>query len=200
MSWPDPVTAGVVRGPLDPGLIGTGDLYLELAEDEIALLSVRGVVRRTLLGGRHRIVVGDADSCPPGTLIHVLNLGRPLVLSWRHHLPLRAGSEQAAAPKLAAGTFRVRVVDPCAFHRSFLRNRAGEDEDICRDALSHLLPTFLAIHLARGGDDLHDDERLASAVTRTVPSDLDPDLAPYGLACEEIVLQIPDAAPEPQPC
>ena len=188
--WPsrafDP-SDGVVQGPEDLSAFAGKGLDLALDDGQIALLTVRGDLRRCLLPGAHALPVGGEGGLPADGRLYVLHLERTLLVPWRQHMPVRATEGGAPGPRLAHGSFGVRIVRPAAFYEALLRERAGAGEDICLATLAHLLPTFLAIRMtrtepARSGDDLGSDG-LAARAARLPHRCLDEDLHGYGLTC-----------------
>ncbi len=188
----------VVRGPLDLALVKSEHLRIVVAEGQTALQTCRGKLQRVYLEGTHLISAQVTQECPSDSLLYILQTGHPLVVPWCQHLPLLPGKNCSSPPGLTSGIFVAAIIDPCAFHASFLANRTGEGESICRKTLAHLLPSFLAIHLARSGLDLHEHKNLVSAIAQFPVEQIDPDLAPYGLCCQKISLsKEPGTAPLP---
>ncbi|HPF34689.1 MAG TPA: hypothetical protein P5571_10380 [Candidatus Krumholzibacteria bacterium] len=187
-AWSADPDRGVVQGPLDvQGLHGKlVDLVLD--RRQVALFDHGGPLQCVLLSGLHMLDLFHPDALLRGARLHIVELERPLVLTWQRPLPVRGGA------RTAAGLFVVRIVEPCAFHAAFLRDGRACDEQALRTRLASLLPTFLAIRLTRCGDDLQDDARLTAAVASLDPRDLDADLAPYGLACDAVALQPPSGS------
>ena len=186
--WVFGASSHVVNGPFDLGLIRGERLSIMVGEGQTALLTCRGQMHRAYFEGTHHIPIRSCPDNPEDGLLYILQTEQPLVVPWRQHLPLRPGSNPASTPGLTSGVFQAAIIDPCAFHASFLANHTGEGDTICRQTLAHLLPSFLAIHLARSGGDLHDFEQLATAIDRFPLRNLDSDLAPYGLSCLNVTL------------
>ena len=187
-----------VRGPFDLALVKSEQLRIVVGEGQTALKTCRGTLQRVYFEGTHLISSKTAEECPDDSLLYILQIGHPLVVPWCQHLPLLPGKNCSSPPGLTSGTFVASIIDPCVFHASFLANRVGEGESICRETLAHLLPSFLAIHLARSGLDLHEHQNLVSAIDQFPVEQIDPDLAPYGLCCQKISLsEKPGTAPLP---
>ena len=206
-TWTIDPTEGAVQGPLDLAFLAGGRLDLVIPAGMMALLSDRGGLRRCFLDGIHHLTVGertdDDDAEDPGGepgalapsgLLYFFDLVGELDLAWRQHLALRPSEGDNAGARPARGRFRVRIVNASAFYEAFLRDREGEGEHICRDALSHLLPTFLAIHLARTSPERIDRRDIHDQVADLDPCCLDGQLAPYGLACLGVEMSLDGAA------
>lgn len=187
---------GVVQGPMDIAFLRRGAFTLILEEGQVALMTVRGKVTAAYFSGAHLLEVGDEDTTVPGNgLLYFVHLDQQLVVPWRQHMPILPSAAWDEEARRAQGTFTVRVTDPVAFHASFLSDRGGEGEEICRDALSHLLPTLMAIHLSQSPLD----GSLAEAVAALDPAALDAELATYGVACTGMTMTAPSAAPHARP-
>lgn len=186
--WTADPDQGVVQGPLDFQQLHGKRVDLALGWNQVALFDHGGPLQCVMLGGLHMLDLSQPDALLRGARLHMVQLERPLVLTWQRPLAVRGGARPVT------GLFVVRIVEPCAFHAAFLHDGACADEQALRVRLSSLLPTFLAIRLTRCSDDLQDDARLAAAVAALDPAELDEDLAPYGLACDTFALQPPSGS------
>ncbi len=181
LDWSLDPDGETVQGPLDLCFLRGRDMMLTLGRDEVALLSVRGRLRRIMLTGRHWLAVGKDDSCPGDGMLYFLRLDQPIVVDWRQYVPVPRHDSTEPATTLHSGRFVVTVEQPVRFYETLLCNRSGEGNAICLPTLRHLLPTLLTIRLTAieppgpGG--------LAELLAQLDPSLLDDDLAPYGLAC-----------------
>jgi len=159
---------------------------LNLEPRQVALLSVDGQLRSAYLDGRHVLSVDAADTDSDGAMLHFVHIESVLQVPWTQHLPVAPAAPGEPTSRLANGVFEVVISDPVRFHRAFLRDGEGQCETDCVEALSHLLPTFLTIHLARVCGAKADMETQRTALKQLDPAHLDAVLTPYGVRCTAI--------------
>jgi hypothetical protein len=182
---------GVVQGPLDLSFVAGRTLHLVLEEGQVALYLHEQNLEAVYLAGRHDLVVGDGEDGldADGSLIF-LDTARPWTLRWRRGtvLTLR-GSDSGFDGLEIIGAATCRIVDPVHFYSSFVAGSSGGEERDLERVIDALLRARLEEHLSALGDASPADLALMqSRLTGLQGEDLDEDLEPYGLSCEQLSL------------
>jgi hypothetical protein len=183
--WSVDPADGVIQGPLDLEFIKDRPMVLSLESNQVAVHCVNGEMHSVHLDGSQTLgpLGPDDGDKPRNSQLLFMHVDAPISVPWRQHIPVAPTSSGDPTSRLAHGTFVVQIIDPVRFYRSFLVNKCGDGEDVCRDALAQLLPTFLAIHLARLCGPGATLENQNNAIATLQAGDLDTVLSPYGISC-----------------
>ncbi len=180
--WTIDPANGVIQGPLDLCVLNGKLLHLVLERGQVALLAARGGRRAFFQDGGYLLRIGN-HGLPADSLLYFMHTDRTFDISWEQIIPVPRSEHCDPTTRLATGSFEVRIESPVRFHAEMLSNRSGEGENICHDVLARVMPTLLTIRLAHACGREASTEKQRAALAALRPSDLNPDLAPYGLAC-----------------
>jgi hypothetical protein len=189
--WSLTKETGVVQGPLDLSFVVGRTLHLVLEEGQVALFLHEENLQAVYLAGRHDLVVGDGEGqlAADGSLLF-LDTARPWTLRWRRGTTLNLrGSDDSSHMLEIIGAATCRIADPIPFYTSFVAGSSHGDEQELEGVIDALLRARLEDHLSTLGDACPGDlAQLQSRLTHLQGEDLDEELEPFGLACEQLAL------------
>jgi len=172
---------GLVQGPLDLEFLRGHRIHLSLAEGQIALLIQGPDLRAVYLDGGHILDIGRGDQqIPPECHLIFVATGRGLDTRWTRNAPLDLGHQTDVIGSCALG-----VTAPTRFYATFLAGNDTWDEAFIARVVHQTVSAAMTEILDGVADD---PVRLQTRLTGLDPSELDDELAPYGLSCYRIAL------------
>lgn len=181
-AWPTHATSTAVQGPLALRDVRAGTLELVVGATQAAVLLEGKAVRAHFFPGRHLLPLEGLTG-----RIFLVDCGVTMTLPWQRVIPLPPGEAWTPRPVDASGSLDVRIADPVRFAVAVLADGAADVTETCRRLLAPIVPTLLAVRLARAGrGGAATDAR--ACVESASPAEVEPDLARLGLTCDALNL------------
>jgi hypothetical protein len=192
LEWTIDPAQGLVQGPLDLEFLRGHRLALNLAPDQVALLVDGRSLQAIFLDGGHILDIGRGDGqvSPDCNLVFVA-LTRGLDASWTADDPLPLGRTASVI-----GSCTVAITRPGRFFDTFLAGLAQWDEGFLRRLVRQTVRAAVAGLLEGAAED---PVSLQARLTALDPSQLDEELAAFGLSCARVAFYTAAAPVETAP-
>jgi hypothetical protein len=198
LPWRFDRRAGTVQGPLEMASFRGRALRLTLEPGQVGLLVADGDIRISYASGDHLLQVGTTPGeIDPSARLVMLDTERPLSVRWGETPDWRElGEADGTRPR---GTAGIAITDPARFYAAFLRYAETCDEPFLRRLIGTLVQSRIGMLLAPGGtgrratSEPRNPATLCERLSMLTPSDLNPSLEMYGIACTALAC---DPAPQ----
>ena len=184
LEWSLDPDGDFLQGPLDLICMRGRKAFLNLADEQLALLAVNDQLQAIYLDGGHVLDIGmRPDQIDPQGRIYFLDPGRVVELRWTHGNPIALPGNQS---RHIIGSCQLTVTGPSRFFEQFISNVPVPDLLDVRDQIETVTRTTLIEFLGSGQAD--DQASLQSTLMNLSPDSLTEELLSFGLCCRQLAL------------
>jgi hypothetical protein len=184
LEWSLDSDGDFLQGPLDLICMRGRKAFLNLADEQLALLAVEDQLQAIYLDGGHVLDIGlrPGQINPQGRL-YFLDASRFVDLRWTHGSPIAL---PVSPSRHIIGTCQLVVTGPSRFFEQFIQNAPVPDLMDIQDQIEAVTRTTLIDFLSSGQAD--DQASLQSTLMNLSPDSLTEELQGVGLACRQLAL------------
>ena len=182
VDWSVQPEQGLVQGPLDLEFLRGRRVSLTLDKGQVALLICDESWQAGYLDGGHMLDIGHGRGQVPcrGNMVF-LTIGRGIEIRWKALTPLKMGE---GGPGLI-GQCILTIDGPGRFYDTFLAGNDQWDETFILRLVRQATQAALERILVNSGSD---PAFLQTRLANLDPADLDEELVPLGLSCDQAAL------------